>query len=81
MREKNKVLGWILAFALLAISQSVSPQAALAQSTEAQAAIAKRIGTNQGNQRRCADIDADIGPGDFRDRTTDGADFAAGSWR
>src|SRR5580765_7362322 len=45
MAGKNRVLVSIFVVALLAISQSVSPHAALAQSTEAQPAIAKRIGT------------------------------------
>jgi hypothetical protein len=45
MEGKNRVLVSIFVVALLAISPSVSPHAALAQSTEAQAAIAKRIGT------------------------------------
>src|SRR5258705_8916092 len=45
MKEKNQVLLSILVVALQAISQSVSPKAAFAQSNEAQSAIAKRIGT------------------------------------
>jgi Domain of unknown function (DUF5666) len=45
MAGKNRVLVSIFVVALLAISQSVSPHAALGQSMEAQPAVAKRIGT------------------------------------
>src|SRR6478672_1792038 len=45
MQEKNRVLAAVLVFAVFVITHGARTQAALAQTSDAQPAIAKRIGT------------------------------------